>query len=84
MKATLKSGDEVIFEDIDVTIQERTDRHSGLKSWNGHFKIPRYKHLPTGEYILELADGRRGEIIVNRVRNYDAFFVGNGELRKPD
>lgn len=85
MKATLKSGDEVILEEIDVTIQERTDPGSGLKSWNGYFRIPRGKHIAPDAYSLELADGRRGEIIVNRVKDfYDAFFVGNGDLSAPD
>lgn len=85
MKATLKSGVEVILEDIDVTISERTNPRSGLKGWNGYFRIPRGQHIAPDAYSLELADGRRGEIIVNRVKDfYDAFFVGNGDLIAPE
>lgn len=78
MKATIKHNDEILLADVVVHLREGEAR--GLKTWSGYFTQPSPFSLEPDAYRIELSDGRSGDIIVNRVTEREAYFVGSGEL----
>jgi hypothetical protein len=57
----------------------------GLKRWNGTFRAQAAGLLESGAAVLELPDGRTGEIVVDRVKinigtpGARGGFLGNGD-----
>jgi hypothetical protein len=82
MIATIKEGDEIILQDIDVSLWERSGT---LKSWGGSFDSPQGKYIdPPGPYTIVFSDGRTAEILIERAVTHNAgqtaHFRGNGNL----
>jgi hypothetical protein len=67
--ATLKSGDEIIRENVGVRINEIVESRSGLKHWYGSFELSIEEFFELGGiYRLELEDGRAGDILISNVQ----------------
>lgn len=85
LRASLKKGDQVLFEDLDITLAGLKSA-TGLKEWYGSFKLPADGHIePGGPYRLILEDGRSGDILINNISISSdqltlVHFVGSGPL----
>jgi len=56
-----RNGNVVVANlDVDVHVMER----KGLFEWSGSFSIPHGIQFDDNEYVLELADGRSGRILI--------------------
>jgi hypothetical protein len=86
VRGNIQKGDEMVLDDIEISLDESTDPGSGLKSWSGTFTLPSGKYLEPGdECRLLLADSRSGGFFVKRVNigtgHPDVVhFIGSGGL----
>lgn len=83
-RGQIMKGNQVIFNDVEVIIEEAT----GLKKvWGGAFLSTSREKLGNNEYplTLMLSDGRKGEFYIARVTNSNGvntvYFRGTGSLR---
>ena len=83
-RATLKEGDNVVLQDIQIYLDETTNPRNGLIERRGSFDLPRDKYIDVGMYRIILNDGRQGNIIINSASIHNgtqsATFVGSGEF----
>ena len=67
IRGSIKSGDEILLEDISLWLEETVDHRSGLKGWYGSFSLASGQVLQLGaQYLLILEDGRSGQILLKR------------------
>lgn len=65
--ATIVNGSVVLAEDVTAWVRVAT-APNGMKSWSGSFSLTGGSDIPPGgPYLFRTADGRAGQIIVNRV-----------------
>jgi hypothetical protein len=86
VNGTIKDGEKLLAQDIEIWLSESIDPRSGLHRWSGSFDLHSGKYIePGGPYNLILEDGRTGNIIINNVitgsRGEAAHFVGTGPLQ---
>jgi hypothetical protein len=79
-------GREVLIDKIELWLEFVTS--SGRKpEWHGGFPLPQGSRIRDGEYyVLELADGRSGEMFINELQpsgheGSTALFTGSDHLR---
>lgn len=79
---TIVSEAEVLIEQIPIWIEDFTEP-SHFKSWSGSFTLPqehKFSFTTHSECELQLADGRKGKIIPNRIDGSVVSFQGSGPL----
>jgi len=85
-RATIKEGDKVIVQDVEVYLNESTDPRSGLARRSGSFYLTPGEHISPGMYRIFLEDGRQGDILVNHTSlgsgGQDVAFIGSGDFVK--
>jgi hypothetical protein len=64
-KGQILSQERVLFPDLEVSLVEIRDGHTGAICRSGHFEIPKGS-LETGAYQLLLPDHKVAEIVVTR------------------
>jgi predicted RecA/RadA family phage recombinase len=64
-KGQILSQERVLFPDLDVSLVEIRDSHTGAICRSGHFEIPKGS-LEAGAYQLLLPDNEVAEIVVTR------------------
>jgi hypothetical protein len=85
LRASLKEGDQVLFENLEVNLFVR-ESASGLKEWYGSFELPASGYIqPGGPYKLILEDGRSGDILMSDILISSdlptlVHFLGSGPL----
>ena len=68
IRATIYDGEEPVGDDLDGFLEVVVAEVGRLKSWFGCVALPWGSQIrPGGPFSLVLADGRRGQIIVNRL-----------------
>ena len=86
LRGTIKKGDEVILEDVEVFLTVKKPP-LGLQEWHGTFKLPEFRYFEPGQqYKLILEDGRSGQIIIGGGTISPPFpasvsFQGSGDLK---
>ena len=76
MQGSIIKGNEVLFEDIRVSLIEESRQNI----WGGFAYLPPKMNIDAGEYELRLEDGRSGAVCVVSVREGIAMFRGAGPL----
>lgn len=63
MNAQISRDGNIVAADVDVDVC--VTKRGGRLEWSGSFSIPHDFQFDGNEYILELADGRSGQIIIH-------------------
>ena len=76
----------VLIDEIEFWFEFATSP-GGKPEWHGGFSLPQGSRIRDGEYyMLELADGRSGEVFINELQpsgheGSTALFTGSGPLQ---
>ncbi len=70
----LVSGEDV-FGDVEINIRQTSSR--GRRGWRGSFSVPGDEFVTTGNYCLELEDGREANISISNVQARSSVRFGN-------
>jgi hypothetical protein len=86
VRGRVLQGREILIDDIEFWFEFGASA-GGKPAWHGGFSLPQGSHIRDGEYyMLELADGRSGEMFVNQLQpsshgGSTALFTGSGPLK---
>lgn len=75
MQASIRKGDEILFETLTVSLV----KEASPNTWDGFAYLPPNAEMEEGEYVLKLEDGRAGVVLVVSVRDGIARFRGLGQ-----
>ena len=86
VRGRVLQGRKVLIDEIEFWFEFATSPE-GKPEWHGGFPLPQGSHIRDGEYyMLELADGRSGEMFINELQpsgheGSTALFTGSGPLQ---